>query len=173
MAILDANPAMTAMYGYSHEELLGMNCLELSSEVEESIKTSKVIRDHGWVHVKTRWHKKKDSSVFPIELEAFSVEMDGRLVSYAIIKDITERKQSEEKKELLDSRIQQSSKMEAVGTLAAGIAHEINTPTQFIGTNIDFMNEATKELCSLVHQIQHITANAPHEISSQINTALE
>ena len=56
--------------------------------------------------------------------------------------DITERRQRE---------VQQlhSQKLESVGQLAAGIAHEINTPIQFIGDNINFMREAFRDILSL------------------------
>ncbi|MEI6608706.1 MAG: PAS domain S-box protein [Deltaproteobacteria bacterium] len=56
--------------------------------------------------------------------------------------DITERRQ----REILDLH---SQKMEAVGQLAAGIAHEINTPVQFIGDNITFIQSAFDDLLSL------------------------
>jgi PAS domain S-box-containing protein len=51
------------------------------------------------------------------------------------IQDITERK-------LLESQLTQAQKLESIGGLAAGIAHEINTPTQFIGDNILFLKDA-------------------------------
>ena len=58
--------------------------------------------------------------------------------------DITERRQHE---------VQQlhSQKLESVGQLAAGIAHEINTPIQFIGDNINFMKEAFRDILSLTN----------------------
>jgi PAS domain S-box-containing protein len=59
--------------------------------------------------------------------------------------DLTERKQ-------LEAQLQQSHKLEAVGQLAAGIAHEINTPTQFVGDNTRFVQQsfqAIQETCAL------------------------
>src|SRR5690606_37111970 len=60
---------------------------------------------------------------------------DGRRYRIAgICSDITEQKQLEEE-------LQRAKRIEAIGYLAAGIAHEINTPIQYVGDNLRFLNE--------------------------------
>lgn len=65
----------------------------------------------------------------------------------AMFRDVTERNR-------IEAQLRQSQKLEAIGTLAAGIAHEINTPMQFIGDNLTFLKDATAELMSRVDTLQ-------------------
>ncbi|MBF0233136.1 MAG: PAS domain S-box protein [Desulfamplus sp.] len=93
--IVDANPAMTKTYGYSYDELIGMNCLNLSAEREKSKTAAAEADKNGKVNVELRWHKKKDGTVFPLELQVYQTELGERTVAYAVVKDITERKRYE------------------------------------------------------------------------------
>ncbi|MER3474357.1 MAG: hypothetical protein C4335_10075 [Armatimonadota bacterium] len=62
-----------------------------------------------------------------------SHEQDGRVLLLGA--DITERR-------LIERQLAQALKMESIGRLAAGIAHEINTPTQYVGDNVRFLQDA-------------------------------
>ncbi|WP_449246712.1 PAS domain S-box protein [Desulfarculus baarsii] len=62
--------------------------------------------------------------------------------SYALVTDLTERK-------ILESQLMQAQKLEAIGQLAAGIAHEINTPAQFVSSNTRFLEESFADLTRL------------------------
>lgn len=62
-----------------------------------------------------------------------------------VFRDITER-------QLLESQLAQAQKLESIGQLAAGIAHEINTPIQYIGDNGKFLEEAFRDLIGVVRQ---------------------
>jgi len=60
-------------------------------------------------------------------------------------RDVTERK-------VLESQLTQAQKLEGIGQLAAGIAHEINTPMQYLGDNTRFLDDAFTELITLLKQ---------------------
>jgi PAS domain S-box-containing protein len=57
------------------------------------------------------------------------------------------------RRELMGNELQVAQKLESVGRLAAGIAHEINTPTQFIGDNVSFVKDAVAEVFAAIDQI--------------------
>jgi len=88
----------------------------------------------------------KDNQKALLNLSSTPMEdQDGNLLGYVLVFDnITEQKQ-------LEAQLALSQKMEAIGQLAAGIAHEINTPMQFIGDNTHFLQEA---FTALVEQTQ-------------------
>lgn len=75
---------------------------------------------------------------------------EGAFNGYLILAaDITERK-------VLESQLIQSQKLESLGQLAAGIAHEINTPIQFIGDNTRFLGVAFERLNAVIEQSQRL-----------------
>jgi len=80
-----------------------------------------------------------------------------RVVFLAIVHDISTRQAREQEKEHLQTQLLHAQKLESVGQLAAGIAHEINTPTQFVGTNIDFLEDFGVNW-ALIENINHYEA---------------
>ena len=96
--IVDANDAALRLYGYSKEEILKLTGLDLSAVPEESdAAISKVaMSTDKQVHYHTRNHKKKNGTVFPVEISSgIFMLQDGKFIS-AAIRDITERRLAEE-----------------------------------------------------------------------------
>ena len=101
----------------------------------------------------------------------------GTVVSrVGTLEDITERKRAEEERRRMEIQLRHAQKMESIGQLAAGIAHEINTPTQFIGDNTRFLRDAFTDLQKLLEAQVRLMAAAqagsvPHSLLAEVETA--
>jgi PAS domain S-box-containing protein len=97
-AILAANDAAAALYGYGREELLRMKNIDLSAEPSETQRVTEetpIVKDNA-VRIPLRHHRKKDGTVFPVEITGRFFSSRGRAVHIAAIRDVTERLQAGE-----------------------------------------------------------------------------
>jgi PAS domain S-box-containing protein len=83
-------------------------------------------------------------TINPVESEG-----EGRGAYLIQAADITERR-------VLEMQLVHAQKLESIGQLAAGIAHEINTPTQFVGDNTRFLHEAFRDLRKLLDRYAEV-----------------
>jgi signal transduction histidine kinase len=92
------------------------------------------------------WRNRKKNGKIFWESAAVSpiVDQTGNILHLlAVSEDITERRQ-------IESELRQAQKLEGIGQLAAGIAHEINTPTQFVTDNLTFLRDSWDTTSKLV-----------------------
>ena len=86
-------------------------------------------------------------------------KLDGSLLHYqGFVVDITAQKKNQLERDLMEVHLRQAQKLESVGQLAAGIAHEINTPIQYIGDNIRFIQESFGNLNTLLRDFEKLAA---------------
>jgi PAS domain S-box-containing protein len=86
--ILAANSAFSTLYGYAHEELLSMKVFDISDERD---KTAQVLTRPTFVPL--RWHKKKDGTIFPVEITICHFELKGRPVYLGIVTPLDGQRQ--------------------------------------------------------------------------------
>ncbi|GAB4137914.1 MAG: hypothetical protein Kow0040_24900 [Thermogutta sp.] len=96
-----------------------------------------------------------DGRMLPAEMALSRVLVDDESLYFASFRDVSERK-------MLEAKVRQAQKMESIGQLAAGIAHEINTPVQYIGDNTSFVLDAFRDMEGIVKtclELQHQADN--------------
>ncbi len=152
-AIQYVNPAFEAITGYTREEALGENPRILKSGLQDQAFYEDLWNTiSGGKPWKGRFsNRRRDGTVY-IEETAISPVKDprGRIVSYVAVKrEITEKLD-------LEAKFQQSQKLESIGRLAAGIAHEINTPIQYVSDNTVFLKRAFGLLINAMHGFEQL-----------------
>jgi signal transduction histidine kinase len=82
-------------------------------------------------------------------------DLEGGFVNVLplVVRRAIEQRRLLREKQRVEKELAQAQRMEAIGHLAAGIAHEINTPTQYIGDNARFLRDAFADLDSLVNSL--------------------
>lgn len=111
--------------------------------------------------------KRNDGNEFPIELSLSAMKLKGKWHVLGIIRDISERR-------VLEAQLVQAQKLESIGQLAAGIAHEINTPIQYVSYNTNFLKEQFEHLDPLFNKYQSLfeaakAGEVPDELISEID----
>jgi len=117
---LDVNPAMERLSGYSRKELLGMKTEDLYVNPDERPGVLKEL-DRGFIRdYEIKFRDKKGNERQCTVTASLRHDEGGRIVGYeGTIRDVTERRK-------LETQLQRAQKMEAVGTLAGGVAHDLN-----------------------------------------------
>ena len=123
-----ANTAMSRMLGYSPDEIrkLSVNDIHPSEDLPRvTAKFDKQLRGEITLAPDIPV-KRKDGSIFPADVNAACLELNGRQHLLGIFRDITKAKQAEEERRKLEAQLSKGQKMEAIGILAGGIAHDFN-----------------------------------------------
>jgi PAS domain S-box-containing protein len=130
------NPAAVAMLGYqSADEIIGRSVLEfIHPDDRDAIRARMELTTHsGATPAGAGRMLRADGSVVVIEAEGIRLDFDGQPSNVVMGQDVTLRHE-------VFARMAMADRMLTVGTLAAGVAHEINNPLAYIATNIDVLS---------------------------------
>lgn len=156
--------------GYSRDEVVGKN-----PRILKSGSLSLELYQHLWSTIKQGkiWsgefcNKKKNGEIY---WEAASItpitNAKGEITHFLAIKeDITERR-------ALEAQLRQAQKLEGIGHLAAGIAHEINTPTQFVTDNLTFMQDSWKSVFEIIQKYQRLVRDPGNGLPPAVLASLQ
>jgi PAS domain S-box-containing protein len=154
--IIRLNRPMAAAMGLTPAEAVGMKCFHCMHAKKcppDQCPHLRMLVD-GRAHTVDIYEELFDRTFEVTVVPRYDVDDTTLIGSIHIARDITARKEAEKEQKKLQAQLLHAQKLESVGQLAAGIAHEINTPTQYIGTNIDFLDEAFRDVGDVVAHLQ-------------------
>jgi PAS domain S-box-containing protein len=130
--VVDANRQACENLGYSREELIGMKPADFDANLDPGAlqRVSERIGAGDIVTIETH-HRRKDGTVFPVELRLRQILQGGRRFTISLARDITERKRVEEERERLrrlEAELAHVSRLTALGELTTSIVHEVSQP---------------------------------------------
>jgi PAS domain S-box-containing protein len=139
------NGAAEKMFGWSRDDVIGRHVATLVPDMpriatqEDPERKLSVEGSSAPGDVRIVDAIRKDGRVFPVELATSVHPIDDELVSLCTLRDVTAQRE-------LAAKMMQMDRMIAVGTLAAGVAHEINNPLVYVIANIEHVASALSEL---------------------------
>lgn len=144
----NVNHAFIKLYGYSMEEIREMKNTDFSAEPEETFKATQDRLEY----IPLRYHKKKNGTIFPVEITANMFEYQGKNVYICAIRDITDRKNKEK-------QIEESLRVKEV--LLSEIHHRVKNNFEIISSLLDMSSMAEDN-----PEMQHLLLGARSRIHS-------
>ncbi len=125
---VDANDAFLSLFGYTREEVVGHSSLDLGiwADSEDRAEMLGILLKHGRIRGIERQGVRKSGEI--IDLIGFGemIDIAGEQYILSLVYDITEQKRGETERKKLEEQLFQAQKIESVGRLAGGVAHDFN-----------------------------------------------
>ena len=132
LRLLAVNDALVRHYGYTSDELLEMHATALMApeEAEEILGELARARADQSVRLGVQKHRRKDGAIIDVDTVVHRITFDGRAAVIGIGNDVTEARKLEE-------QLRQAQKLDAIGRLAGGVAHDFSNILAVIMSNAD------------------------------------
>ena len=160
--IRTANRRTEALFGYPRSELLGQRIEVLLPEDRQASHAAHRAEYFADPRIRPMgmgldlFARRRDGTVFPVDISLAPVDTDEGHFVCAAIRDITERKRAEKERELLETRLYQAQRLESLGQLAGGIAHDFNNLLVVILNYAEFLKEELRHKPDLARDVEEI-----------------
>lgn len=125
--VLDSNESLRHLIGYCQDELHGLKIYQFVLEDHQDIDNYiKSVSDLSEQDISETNYRHKDGFLLNVEASARLITYGEKKAILFVVRDISEKKAEEEEKERLKEQLRQAQKFEALGTLAGGVAHDLN-----------------------------------------------
>ena len=161
-----ANRTAESIFGYQARELIGKRVDILipervrSSHARKAAEYRKTGSTRAMGSGQVLTGRRKDGSEVPLEIALSMIEHRKERFVLAAVADVSERQERERNRQQLELQLRQAQKLESVGQLAAGIAHEINTPAQYVGDNTRFLRDSMAEYRGVLNALRGLLSAA-------------
>jgi len=134
---LYANQRTFELHGYSREEFMALSLRQVDAPADEKLIAARMqeLRECSEAFFEAE-HLRKDGTILPLEVSVKITTWAGNEAILSISTDITERTRAEKEKAALEAQLQQVQKMDSVGRLAGGVAHDFNNMLTVILGNV-------------------------------------
>lgn len=145
--IIDVNPFIVDMLGYSHGQFIGKKVHEISpfKDTRANLSAFQELRDKGYIRYEHLPLESNDGRRIDVEFVSNAYWINNKRVIQCNIRDIMERKRAEKAKLKLESQFEQAHKMKTIATLAGGVAHQYNNALAVITGTLDLLEMEVSE----------------------------
>lgn len=169
--ILEANRSLSRLLGYEKEDIPSLTLYDVldheKADVDEKIRS--IIKNKG-CFLGERRYRRRDGRTVDAEVSVNLITYGGKEVMCVVARDITDRKKQELERKKLEAQISESQRLESLGVLAGGVAHDFNNIlVGILGSASLALEELPRgsSVRALVEQIEQSSRRAA-ELSKQL-----